>query len=260
VPSNYQTLLRNSTFPRRSLPTLAKIQQAGGKLQTPLIRELMAAAPQAQIYVMYGQTEATARLSYLPPQDLHTKLGSIGKGIPGVQLKVVDENGDPVADNQPGEVIATGENISPGYWRNEAASQDKFVNGSLHTGDMAVRDADGYLYIVDRSADFIKTSGYRVSSQSIEECILELPQTVAAAVIGVPDAQRGEAILAFVVPRSGEPLEAGQIMEHCRHRLTQYMVPRKVIFLDHLPVNAHGKIVKNELRSLAAQTETEAVG
>jgi long-chain acyl-CoA synthetase len=116
---------------------LKKIQQAGGKLQTVFIRELMAALPEAQIYVMYGQTEATARLSYLPPELLRAKLGSIGKGIPGVRLSVLNEAGDPVKPDEVGEIMAWGENISPGYLNEPEASTGKFVSGCLHTGDLA---------------------------------------------------------------------------------------------------------------------------
>jgi long-chain acyl-CoA synthetase len=250
VPSTYQTLLRNSTFPRRQMKDLRKLQQAGGKLQTVLIQELIASVPQAHVFVMYGQTEATARLSYLQPDKLAPKLGSIGKGIPGVTLTVVGDDGAPVKPTEVGEIIAVGDNISPGYWNDPEASAPKFINGALHTGDLATIDEDGYIYVVDRKADFIKSFGYRVSSQRVEECILELPEVVAAAVIGESDLVRGEAIWAFVVQRSGASLTAEDIINHCGNRMANYMVPKEVAFLDHLPMNAHGKIVKNELRRM----------
>jgi long-chain acyl-CoA synthetase len=253
VPSTYQTLLRNSTFPRRQMKDLRKLQQAGGKLQSVLIQELVDSVPQAKVFVMYGQTEATARLSYLPPEWLSTKLGSIGKGIPGVTLKVIGEDGAPVKPTEMGEIIAWGDNISPGYWNDREESAEKFNNGSLLTGDLATVDDDGFIYIVDRKADFIKSFGYRVSSQRVEECIVELPDVVAAAVIGEPDLVRGEAIWAFVVQRAGAGLTTADIIAHCGSRLTNYMVPKEIIFLDKLPVNAHGKIVKNNLRMLAGQ-------
>jgi acyl-coenzyme A synthetase/AMP-(fatty) acid ligase len=253
VPSTYQTLLRNSTFPRRAFPALRKLQQAGGKLQPVLIDELVKSVPQAKVFVMYGQTEATARLSYLRPEDLPAKLGSIGCGIPGVTLRVIGEDGQPVQPGDVGEIYAWGENISPGYWNNAEASAEKFFDGVLHTGDLATVDADGYIYVVDRKADFIKSYGFRVSSQRVEECIVELPDVVAAAVIGEPDDVRGEAILAFVVQRTGAALSGAEIINHCAGRMANYMVPKEVLFLDKLPMNAHGKIVKNELRKLAAQ-------
>ena len=260
VPSTYQTLLRNSTFPRRTPKSLTKLQQAGGKLQPVLIQELVNCAPQAKVYVMYGQTEATARLSYLPPSLLGPKLGSIGKGIPGVTLKVIGEDGCEVRPTEVGEIYAWGDNISPGYWHDEEASKPKFIDGVLHTGDLATVDEDGFIYVVDRKADFIKSYGNRVSSQRIEEAIVALPDVVAAAVIGEPDLERGEAIWAFVVRRSGAELAAQDILRHCRETLAAYMVPKEVVFLERLPMNAHGKIVKNDLRAMAKQQSGSEAG
>jgi acyl-CoA synthetase (AMP-forming)/AMP-acid ligase II len=252
VPSTYQTLLRNSTFPKRQIPSLRKVQQAGGKLQTVLIQELIQAVPHGQVFVMYGQTEATARLSYLPPESLGAKLGSIGRGIPGVTLRVMSESGAEVSPGEVGEIYAWGDNISPGYLDDPEASAQKFVDGVLHTGDLATIDDGGFIYVVDRKADFIKSFGYRVSSQEVEGCIVELSEVVAAAVIGEPDLVRGEAIKAFVVLRTGSQLTAEAVIDHCAARLASYMVPRDVAFIDQLPINAHGKIVKTELRKQAA--------
>jgi acyl-CoA synthetase (AMP-forming)/AMP-acid ligase II len=255
VPSTYQTLLRNSTFPKRELKSLRKVQQAGGKLQTVLIQELIGAVKHGEVYVMYGQTEATARLSYLPPNLLGTKLGSIGRGIPNVTLKVIGESGSEVKTGDVGEIYAWGDNISPGYLDEPEASAQKFVDGVLHTSDLATVDDDGFIFVVDRKADFIKSYGYRVSSQQVEGCIVELPDVVAAAVIGEPDLVRGEAIVAFVVVRSGAQLTANEVIAHCAERLTTYMIPKDVVFIDHLPINAHGKVVKNELRKMVGETK-----
>jgi acyl-CoA synthetase (AMP-forming)/AMP-acid ligase II len=252
VPSTYQTLLRNSSFPRREMKSLRKLQQAGGKLQNVLIEELVTAVPQARVFIMYGQTEATARLSYLPPEALANKLGSIGKGIPGVTLHVLDDHGRTVTPSQVGEIYASGDNISPGYLDEPEANAHKFFNGMLKTGDLATVDEDGYIYIVDRKADFIKSHGFRVSSQQIESVILELKEVVATAVIGEPDLVRGEAIKAFVVLHEGATLTPEEILAHCRQRVANHMVPREVVFINQLPLNAHGKVVKNELRNLSA--------
>lgn len=248
VPSTYQILLRNSTFPQRKIKSLRKVQQAGGKLPTQLISELMAALPNAQVFVMYGQTEATARLSYLPPALLSTKLGSIGKGIPDVELRVIGESGEDVKPGEVGEIVARGNNISPGYLNDSEASAQKFVDGTLRTGDLATVDEDGFIYVVDRKADFIKTYGYRVSSQQIEASVLELQEVVAAAAIGEPDEVRGEAIKVFAVLRTGSHLTADDVIAHCAQRLARHMVPKEVVFIDSLPMNPHGKVVKAELR------------
>jgi len=252
VPSTYQILLRNSSFPKRELPRLRKIQQAGGKLHNALLQELAASRPQAQIYVMYGQTEATARLSYLPPELLQSKIGSIGRGIPGVSLKVLDENGKQIQPGQTGEIVAWGQNISPGYLDDPEASREKFRNGALYTGDLATVDEDGYIYIVDRKSDFIKSFGHRISSYEIESCLLQIPQVVSAAVVGLPDEQAGEQIAAFLVRKTGAALTEQDVLRHCQTRLPRHMLPQSVIFLQALPLNAHGKVLKSELRKMKA--------
>lgn len=253
VPSTFQTLLRNTSFPKRRWPSLRKVQQAGGKLHPVLIQELMAAVPDGEVFVMYGQTEATARLSVLAPADLPAKLGSIGRGLPGVSLQVMGDSGRQVAPGEVGEIIARGDNVSPGYWRDPAATRERFVAGALHTGDLATVDQDGYLYIVDRQADFIKASGFRVSSYQVEACLLELPQVVSAAVVGVPDLVRGEAICAFLTLQAGCHLEPPRAIAHCAQRLARHMVPSVVKIVERMPMNAQGKILKTTLRQMAAQ-------
>jgi long-chain acyl-CoA synthetase len=258
VPSMYQTLLRNTTFSRRNIKSLRKVQQAGGKLPNVLIRELRAAVPAAQVYVMYGQTEATARLSYLPPACLETKLGSVGRGIPGVTLRVIDESGAQVRPGEVGEIVARGANISPGYLDNPEATAKKFRQGALYTGDLATVDEQGFIYITDRKADFIKSYGYRVSSQAIEACVLEHPEVVVAAAIGVPDLARGEAIKLYLSLRSGSRLTAQEIIAHCKQRLAAYMVPHEVTITTSLPMNANGKVLKAVLKRQAAQRTAQA--
>lgn len=248
VPTTFQMYLRNSTFPQRKLPALRQIQQAGGKLSPILIEELTQCRPQTRIFIMYGQTEATARLSYLPPELLQTKLGSIGRGIPGVTLSVRNEAGEEVKPNEVGEIIARGKNISPGYFNEPEVNAEKFVGGALHTGDMATIDEEGFIYIVDRKSDFIKSYGNRVSSQEVEACIMEIKDVVAAATVGIPDPIRGEAIRAFVVLRAKAAVTENDIITHCMQRLARYMVPRDVIFIQSLPTNQHGKVIKSELR------------
>jgi long-chain acyl-CoA synthetase len=252
VPSSFQLLLRASTFAQRPLPSLRLIQQAGGKLSPVLIEELLASKPAAQIFVMYGQTEATARLSYLPPDKLRAKPGSIGSGIPGTELRVLDENGESVRQGQQGEIYATGANISPGYYQDPEGSAAKFTPHGLRTGDLAVVDEDGDIFIVDRRDDFIKSWGYRVSSQEVEAAVLRMEHLVSAAVIGVPDDEAGEAVTLFVTARPGAEVTPDEVLAVCRQHLPKHMVPRWVLVLDALPVNASGKIAKPRLREMAA--------
>lgn len=250
VPSTFMTLLRNSSFPGRKLSALHEVQQAGGKLPVVFIQELMAALPEAQIYVMYGQTEATARLSYLPPELLSSKIGSIGRGIPGVELKVIGEDGLPVKPGEVGEIYAWGDNISPGYYHDPSASTEKFVDGALHTGDLATEDEDGFIYIVDRMSDFIKVMGRRVSSQEVEAVVLERPEIVSAAAVGVPDDLLGEAIKVFATLKNGASITSGELLNYCKARMVRYMVPKEIVFLKQLPLNAHGKVVKSQLKQI----------
>jgi acyl-CoA synthetase (AMP-forming)/AMP-acid ligase II len=235
------------------LPSLRLIQQAGGKLPPVLIEELLAAKPAATLFVMYGQTEATARLSYLPPGKLRDKPGSVGKGIPGVELRVLNENGAPVAPGDRGEIYATGANISPGYYEDPEGSVAKFTPRGLRTGDMAVVDDDGCIFIVDRRDDFIKSWGHRVSSQEVEAAALRMEQLVSAAVIGVPDDQAGEAVTLFVTARPGAEVTPDEVLAVCRQHLPKYMVPRSVLIRDALPLNANGKIAKPRLREMAVR-------
>lgn len=248
VPSNFHLLLRSSSFAFRRLPALRTIQQAGGKLPPVLVEELIAAQPQADLFVMYGQTEATARLSYLPPDLARAKPGSVGKGIPGVDLQVLHEDGAAVAPGEVGEIWATGENISPGYLADPAATAAKFPGGRLRTGDLATIDRDGFIYIVDRREDFLKPWGIRVASQDIEAAAIRLQDLVAAAAVGLPDEAAGERIELVVVRAPGSGIDGAAVLDHCRRLLAPPMVPARVHFVERLPLNVNGKVAKGELR------------
>lgn len=250
VPSVFHALLRNSSFSRRALPHLRMIQQAGGRLPVALLRELAAAQPQARVHVMYGQTEATARLSALDPALLFDKLGSIGRGIPGVALRVTDDAGQDVAPGVVGEIRARGANISPGYLGEPERSAQKMPNGELRTGDLATIDNDGFLYIVDRVEDFIKTSGFRVASQDVEAAAMEMADLMAVAAVGVPDDVLGERIEVLAVPRPDAVVTPDEVVRHCRALLPRHAAPSAVQFCEELPLNANGKVVKRVVRQM----------
>lgn len=250
VPATYQILLRKSSFVRRRLPALRWFQQAGGKLPDPFIVEIRRAFPAAKFFIMYGQTEATARLSYLPPERLDDKLGSIGRGLPHTRLAVLRPDGSPVqpGSDEVGEIVAEGENVTLGYWNDPEETARYFRDGRLHTGDMARVDADGFIFVVERARDFIKAMGYRVGPKEVEDVLAEMPEVVEAAVIGVPDDLWGEAIKAFVVTVRPGQLTADAISDHCRKRLPNYKVPQHVEFLASLPKTGNGKVDKEALR------------
>ena len=261
VPSTYQILLRKSRFKELEFPDLRWLQQAGGKLPNSCIREILEAFPDVRFYVMYGQTEGTARLSYLPPERLADKLGSIGKGLPSTRLEVLRPDGAPVApgSSEIGEIVACGDNITPGYWNDPEETAKYFRDGKLHTGDLARVDADGFIYIVEREREMIKSGGNRVSAKEIEDVIAELPGVVEAAVVGVPHPILGEAIRAFVSITAGEQPGANDILQHCRRRLPAFKVPESVVFLPSLPHNAIGKVMKLKLKEMAATVTAELI-
>jgi acyl-CoA synthetase (AMP-forming)/AMP-acid ligase II len=252
VPSSFQLLLRTSSYLSRSLPSLRKVQQAGGRLPPQLIRELAAAHPGAKLYVMYGQTEATARLSYLPPDLLEQKLGSVGRGIPDVELAVLDESGEPVQPGAVGEIVARGPSISPGYVNDAEETARKFPDGMLRTGDLATVDSDGFIFIVGRSGDFIKSWGHRISSQQIEETALQHPSVGDAVAVGLPDPDAGEAVTLAVMPAPHAQIDSSELAGFLRAHLAKHMVPRSIHVLDALPLTASGKVSKAELRELLA--------
>ncbi len=252
VPSTYQILLRKSRFRGMTFPELRWFQQAGGKLPNPCIRELLEAFPTVRFYLMYGQTEATARLSYLPPERLADKFGSIGRGLPSTKLEVLKPDGTAVvpASDGIGEIVATGENISPGYWNDPDETARYFNNGRLHTGDIARVDADGFIFIVERARDMIKCGGNRVSAKEVEDVIAELPEVVEVAAVGVPHELLGEAIKAFVVVAPSAQLIIEEVVQHCRQRLSDFKRPEEVVFLRSMPHNSSGKILKQQLAAM----------
>jgi acyl-CoA synthetase (AMP-forming)/AMP-acid ligase II len=250
VPSSFQLLLRISTFGARDLPALRLVQQAGGNLPPVLVEELLAAQPNTELFIMYGQTEATARLSYLPPDQVLEKVGSIGRGMPGVELTVVDEAGHPVGQGMTGEIVARGANVSPGYWNDPDATARKFVEGELRTGDLAFADEDGYLYVVDRLDDFIKSWGHRISAQEVEACVLEMPGLVSAVALGIPDLEAGESIALVATVHPGATVSVDEVLAFARSRLAKHMVPRVVHLVPSIPLTASGKVDRPGLRTL----------
>jgi acyl-CoA synthetase (AMP-forming)/AMP-acid ligase II len=249
VPSVYQQLLSHSSFRAHQLASLRTVQQAGGKLPDKFIRELKSALPQASIFIMYGQTEATARLSYLPPERLHDKVGSIGRGIPGVTLRVLKQDGEQAQPGEIGEIVAEGDNVALGYLTPDA-SKEPFREGKLYSGDMAYQDEEGFIYVVGRTSDFLKPSGFRVSAASIENAVAEIPGITEVAVIGVPHAKLGEAAKAFVVVEAGREIPAEMIIGHCRRVLPIYAVPQEIVFLKELPKNSARKVLKEQLKQM----------
>ncbi len=247
VPSHFQLLLRNSTsFKSMDLPYMRYMTQAGGKLHDVFIEEFREAFPEVVFYVMYGQTEATARLSYLPPELLPEKLGSMGKGIPGVELDIFNENGQPVGVGEVGEIVARGDNIMSGYLNDDELTAKTLQNGWLHTGDLAQKDEDGFFFITARTKEIIKVGGNRVSPKEVESVILTLPEVVDCTITGEFDEMLGELLKAEItlVPKTDKDLAKEEILRKCATELISYKVPQKIEFLDKVNFAATGKKVK----------------
>ena len=250
VPSHFQILLRKSdNFKITKFPDLRYVTQAGGKLAPIFIDEFRNSHPEITFYVMYGQTEATARLSYLPPELYESKKGSMGKGIPGVILKVVNEKGNPIKPGEIGEVIASGDNIMLGYFADEEGTRNTIKNGWLYTGDLGTVDQDGYIFLTARKKEIIKVGGKRISPKEIEAVILELPEVVDCTIEGIEDELLGEALKATIVikPENGKELFLDKIKKHCSNRLTLYKVPQVFELKEQLVISATGKRIKGKL-------------
>jgi len=250
VPSHFQILLRNSSLALKSFPHLRYVQQAGGNLAPVFIRELREVLPAKQIFIMYGQTEATARLSYLPQEFLESKLGSIGRGMPGVLLRVLNEFGEDVRPGEVGEIVASGDNIAHGYWQDSEESARTFREGALYTGDLATVDEDGFIYVVDRAKDFLKCGGERVSCRQLEEQLLAFEELLEVAVVGVPHDVLGESVKAYVVPRAAANTGlSDRLIQFCKTFMPPQLIPREIILMDCLPKNGAGKVLKAVLRN-----------
>ena len=253
VPSVFSILLRRSPLKKMEFPTLRIVQQAGGKLTNTFIKELMEALPNSQIFIMYGQTEATARISYLPPELLVQKLGSIGKGIPGTEIEVLNSSGKPVKPGEIGEIAASGGNIMMGYWKDPEETAKVLKNGKLYTGDLGTVDEDGYVYLTERSSEFIKVGGFRVGPKEIENHISQIKEIVEVAVIGIYDDLLGEAIKAFVSISDGATLSEKEIISFCQKHLPPHKVPKEIEIMKNLPKNISKKIDKILLKKLEVE-------
>lgn len=247
VPSTFALLLARVKLHEYDLSALRYLTQAGGAMSPALTQRLRRALPHARLFVMYGQTEATARLAYLSPERLDDKLGSVGRPVRGVEIEVREESGAPVEAGQAGEVWVRGPNVMLGYWRNPAATAQVKVGGWLKTGDEGCLDAEGFLYLAGRRSDMIKVGAHRIHPQDIEDAICELASVQEAAVVGVDDEILGQVIKAFVVPAAGATVQATHIQGHCRERLPSYKVPKFVEILASLPKTATGKVRRIEL-------------
>jgi len=222
------------------------VTQAGGGLATVFIDEFRELFPAVKFYVMYGQTEATARLSYLPPEWYEEKKGSIGRGIPGVELRVVNQAGESVNPGETGEVIAKGDNVMVGYYKNDVSNSESVIkDGWLFTGDLGYVDADGFIFLNARRSDIIKIRGKRVSVKEIELVILQIPHIIDCTLKQVADVLTGESLMATILTNSKQPEEylREEIKRHCAKHLALYKIPKTITFDNDMKISPSGKRV-----------------
>ncbi|WP_440951208.1 AMP-binding protein [Methanosphaerula subterraneus] len=258
VPSTYQILINKTNFLKQGFPSLRYFTQAGGHLANKFLKMMADSFPGKQFFVMYGATEATARLSYLPPHLLKEKMGSIGKGIPGVSLEVVDSWDCPIKPGEEGEIAASGDNIMKCYYKDPDGTREVIKNGRLYTGDLATIDNDGYIFVTGRSKNILKPAGYRISPKEIEDLIMTLDYVSGCVALGLPDDILGESVVAVVQPINANVEELkDEILSLCKRLLPSYKIPATVIFMNNFPLNSSNKIDRNKILEYITSTKMD---
>jgi long-chain acyl-CoA synthetase len=247
VPSTFAILLNHSNLASRPLETLRYVTQAGGGMSPALIERLVTST-RARLFVMYGATEASARLCYLPPDELAEAVGSIGYPIKGVELRPLREDGTPCDVGEVGELVARGPNIMLGYWNDPEETARVLSPHGYHTGDLGRLDAKGRLWIVGRIKDMLKAGGHRISPREIEDELSAHSAVHEAAVVGVSDETLGESIKVFVVLVPGNQVDSAELGRFLAERLPSYKVPQQWAFVSELPKNESGKVMKQALK------------
>jgi len=248
VPSTYAYLLHKSPLvaSREKLTSLRYCSQAGGHMASATKLQLMDVLPEhTKLYVMYGATEASARLAYVEPAMLNEKIDSIGQEIPGVTLKVLDQAGFELPMGEVGELVASGENIMQGYWRNPEATAEVSSQHGYHTGDLGYQDKDGCFFVVGRKDNQLKVGGHRINTQEVEDVIMATGLAVEVAVLGIPDPLLGHKLAAVIVPVDAD-LKVEEVLLVCRKELPSYKVPQNISFCGSLPKSASGKVDRKQ--------------
>jgi fatty-acyl-CoA synthase len=254
VVTVYPTMWRRvlTAFPDVSdfdLTALRLLFTGGETIPVPVLKGVYALFPGVGFVNTYGSTETGPITTFLAPHERLRKIGSIGKEAFGVEIRIADEQGRPLEPGQVGEILVRGPFVCRGYWNRPEATAESSRNGWWHTGDLARRDEEGFVYIAGRSKDMIKSGTENIYPVEIERVIAMLDGVAEVGVVGVPDDEWGEAVAAFVVKAPGASLAAAEIIEHCREHLASYKKPRHVRFVDSLPRTTVNKISRNELKA-----------
>jgi fatty-acyl-CoA synthase len=247
-PTVWISLLRSPLFDQADLSTLAKGYYGASIMPVEVLKELQSRMPQLRLWNLYGQTEIAPVATVLGPEDQMRKPGSAGKPALNVETRLVDDDMNDVPLGEVGEIVHRSPHLMSGYYNAPEQTERAFAGGWFHSGDLGVMDAEGYLTVVDRKKDMIKTGGENVASREVEEAIYAIAGVSEVAVIGLPDERWIEAVTAIVVPKAGAELTEDGVMAACRERLAGYKAPKRVILVEALPKNPSGKLLKRELR------------
>jgi fatty-acyl-CoA synthase len=257
VPAPYQFMMQHPKFQGADLSRL-KVAGVGGAPCALSILEGWAARG-VPLVQGWGMTETSPAGTMLDAADAVRKLGSAGKAVMHTAIRIVDEAGRDLPPGAVGELLIKGPNITPGYWNKPEATASAFTDGWLHTGDAARLDDEGFVYIVDRWKDMYISGGENVYPAEVENVLFQLPQVADAAIIGVPNERWGEVGMAIIVRKPDQALEEGDVIRHCLGRLAKFKVPQSVTFVETLPRNATGKVLKRELRTQFIGTDKPAI-
>jgi fatty-acyl-CoA synthase len=247
-PTVWISLLRHPDFDTTDLSSLRKGYYGASPMPVEVLRELQRRLPDVQLWNFYGQTEMAPLATILQPHEQLERAGSAGRAALNVETMLVDDDGAPVPAGTVGEIVHRSPHATLGYYGDEEKTAAAFAGGWFHSGDLGVMSADGYLTVVDRKKDMIKTGGENVASREVEEAIYELDGVAEVAVLGIDHPYWVEAVTAVIVPKPGVEITAEDVHGHARERLAGYKRPKYVVFADALPKNPSGKILKRELR------------
>ena len=247
-PTVWIGLLRSPLFDQHDLSSLRKGYYGASIMPVAVMRELTERLPLMRLWNFYGQTEIAPLATVLKPEDQLRKPGSAGRAALNVETRVVDDAMNDVAPGAVGEIVHRSPHLMLGYLNDPERTAAAFAGGWFHSGDLATIDAEGYITVVDRKKDMIKTGGENVASREVEESIYRLPQVSEVAVVGLPDARWVEAVTAVVVVKAGHTLSESEVLAHCNTHLAGFKCPKRVVFVDALPKNPSGKLLKRQLR------------
>jgi fatty-acyl-CoA synthase len=247
-PTVWISLLRHPDCARRDLDSLEKIYYGASIMPVPVLHELRERLPRAGAYNAYGQTEIAPVATILRPEEHAARPASAGRPVLNVETRIVDPDMNDVPPGTHGEIVHRSPHLLTGYWNKPEETAAAFAGGWFHSGDVGYVDDAGYLFIVDRIRDVINTGGVLVASREVEEALFTHKAVSEVAVIGAPDPKWIEAVTAFVVLRDGHTATEAALIAHARAHLAAFKLPKRVLFVDALPRNTAGKLLKRELR------------